>query len=345
MDTLALSGKTNFALTTDALAFMQAAYSAFEKLAALGGDNYVVSGCTESGTSVTSGWMVLNGKLMPFNGGTVQTNVQIIQTTAPIKVGSTTREETTYHAEFGTSSDTANNVAYADIARLTALSNVLSANQINKGFFRVRGALDTDVNLNDLNTQEEAGIYYPASIYETPLLSMNYPLDETYGSLIVTPTVSNGTAQIFITQWKKPRVFVRCRWGEWTKWSELAPLSDVYTKEEVEEKTSHLLNVLGVVAANYDGRIYHQKSPKGLEFSCDYLDSGKYLVTHNIGNRNYIPIIHTGYFNRNSEDDAAVWSSGDIGYVTPMENKIAIKFSSHLPFWVVFIGLDSNDIY
>lgn len=117
MNKLTLSGATDFALTTDALAFMQEAYASLERLAGLGGDNYILSGCVVTGTSVSSGWMVLKGQLIYFTGGTIQTNVRIVETIQSITVDIAAREQKTYHAEFGTSSNPALNVAWTSIGR------------------------------------------------------------------------------------------------------------------------------------------------------------------------------------------------------------------------------------
>ncbi len=115
MNKLVLQNKRDFALTTDALAFMQDAYEAFEKFGYLGGDNYIVSGCLVTGSSVAAGYMFLKGKLMPFVGGTITTNVQIIPTTSTITVDNGTRDQTSYRAEFGTSATPENNILWSDI--------------------------------------------------------------------------------------------------------------------------------------------------------------------------------------------------------------------------------------
>ncbi len=147
MDKLTLQGATDFALTTDALAFMQSAYEALEKLGALGGDNYIVSGCEVSGSSVTSGWIFLKGKLMPFTGGTIQTYVRIIKTISAVNVDIASREQTTYHAEFGTSANPDDNVAWADIKRPAKLVDVYSRPEVN-ALFNIMKVNVTDFSSN-----------------------------------------------------------------------------------------------------------------------------------------------------------------------------------------------------
>ncbi len=151
MDKITLQGATDFALTTDALAFMQASYEALEKLGALGGDNYIISGCENNGVSVTSGWIFLKGKLMPFTGGTIQTNVRIIKTISAVNVDIASREQTTYHAEFGTSANPDDNVAWADIKRFPPLTNVNSKDEINSLVNNVTHLMVTEFTSDDIS--------------------------------------------------------------------------------------------------------------------------------------------------------------------------------------------------
>lgn len=124
MNKIVLENTRDVPLTTDLLAFMQASYSALEKLAAIGGDNFIVSGCTVSGSTVASGWMVLKGKLVPFTGGSIQTNVRIITTENVYPVGAGSETEIVYTAEFGTSANAEDNVAWSSITRGKVNSNI-----------------------------------------------------------------------------------------------------------------------------------------------------------------------------------------------------------------------------
>lgn len=76
-----------FPLESDAtLGFMQTAYSeAVRALAQLAGDDLVVvSGCIESGSVMSDGWILLDGDLVFFEGGTISANF-IIQEVATQK--------------------------------------------------------------------------------------------------------------------------------------------------------------------------------------------------------------------------------------------------------------------
>lgn len=72
-----------FPLESDAtLGFMQADYqNSINGLAGLaGGNKVIVSGCIDSGVSVSPGWVIINGELMKFAGGTKQANVVVTET-------------------------------------------------------------------------------------------------------------------------------------------------------------------------------------------------------------------------------------------------------------------------
>lgn len=115
MNTLKLENQRNFPLTTDALKFMQDAYASLEQLALLAGTHAIISGCTVTGQSASDGVVVIHGKLMPMRGGTIQSNVRIVTTTGTVQVGTGVREQTTYHAEFGTSVNPSEMVAWSQL--------------------------------------------------------------------------------------------------------------------------------------------------------------------------------------------------------------------------------------
>lgn len=170
MDKITLQGATDFALTTDALAFMQSAYEALERIAGIGGENYIVSGCTVSGSTATSGWMFLKGKLMPFQGGSIQTNVRIIEEVNTVNVDVASRQQTTYRAEFGTSADSTKNVSWADIQRPAKLVDVFSKTEVyDAQRLQDNGIMLAAQNLSDLADKATArtnlDVYPKSSVY------------------------------------------------------------------------------------------------------------------------------------------------------------------------------------
>ena len=149
---------SDFALTTDALAFMQTAYEMLEKIAALGGDNYILSGCEVTGSSVSAGYMVLDGKVMPFNAGTIQTNVRIISTYTLITVDTATRGQWVYHAEFGTSANPAENVLWTELNN-NRLNNI-KASSVAKpvvaelGTWNMNSVSSKEIEIPDLSSDK-----------------------------------------------------------------------------------------------------------------------------------------------------------------------------------------------
>jgi microcystin-dependent protein len=70
-----------YPLTQDTANYLQTAYT--EALGAIGltfGNKVIVSGCTISGSNISDGWIVINGEVIKFVGGTVNTKVKITET-------------------------------------------------------------------------------------------------------------------------------------------------------------------------------------------------------------------------------------------------------------------------
>ncbi|KIO75941.1 hypothetical protein TH53_17930 [Pedobacter lusitanus] len=112
-----------FPLETDTLNFMQASYTSLQSVTALGGSNYILSGCTVSGSTVTDGYVVLNGELLPFRGGLVQTNIVIREDKQqrPFENGQTKDVFFTRYAQFGTGTGAIN---WGTLPRLMDLQTV-----------------------------------------------------------------------------------------------------------------------------------------------------------------------------------------------------------------------------
>ncbi len=126
MDKITLPA-SDFALTATALSFLQDSWAYLENIAKIAGDNVLISGGAVSSGVAASGIIYLNGSLMPFKGGTVQDNVRIVETTETITVDTGTRDQVTYYAEFGTSTDDDLNVAWDDITQIPSIKTILSS--------------------------------------------------------------------------------------------------------------------------------------------------------------------------------------------------------------------------
>lgn len=181
MNTVNLNDKRDFPLSTNALKFMQDAYAQLEQLAKLGGDNFILSGCTVTGISASAGWVVIGGKLMPFLSNTIQTTVRVVSDTQIKTVGSGTREETTVWAEFGTSANPAENIPWA----------TLDANRIaNKRLV----TLDEATKLIDLDTKAQLDAKFATSEVAMSVMT-GYTLPDA--SYYLTLLVNNKTVTVF----------------------------------------------------------------------------------------------------------------------------------------------------
>ena len=69
-----------FPLETNTLSFLQSAYGQLSGLAGLGGQSYILNGCTVAGGNVTDGTVVIDGEVLPFVGGPKLARVIIEET-------------------------------------------------------------------------------------------------------------------------------------------------------------------------------------------------------------------------------------------------------------------------
>ena len=74
------TAKSSFPPSTYMLDFLQNQSFMAGNMAQLGGQNYILSGCTETGTSVSAGLIVINGEILPFEAGTKKEKITIQET-------------------------------------------------------------------------------------------------------------------------------------------------------------------------------------------------------------------------------------------------------------------------
>lgn len=68
-----------FPLDQDVLGFMQNTIAVAAKSALLGGTTYVLTGCVQTGSDVTDGYVVIGGEILPFVGGVASAKVIIVE--------------------------------------------------------------------------------------------------------------------------------------------------------------------------------------------------------------------------------------------------------------------------
>lgn len=66
--------------SVETFSWLQGMLQQLEQVSGLGGYNYILSGCNEVGGTVTDGWVVINGEILPFTGGPPQLNVIVVDT-------------------------------------------------------------------------------------------------------------------------------------------------------------------------------------------------------------------------------------------------------------------------
>ncbi|MDO5970614.1 hypothetical protein Q4Q35_12425 [Flavivirga aquimarina] len=80
MDKINFAQQDSFPFTIKSADFMQNTMQLLSKMIALGGDNYVLSGCEEdNANNVTDGYVVIAGELIPFKGGLKTDKIVIIE--------------------------------------------------------------------------------------------------------------------------------------------------------------------------------------------------------------------------------------------------------------------------
>lgn len=68
-----------FPMSTRILDELQTAFSIFNALGAIAGDKTIISGCVTTGSIVSPGVVCIDGEVLEFKGGTVQTKIKVIE--------------------------------------------------------------------------------------------------------------------------------------------------------------------------------------------------------------------------------------------------------------------------
>ena len=81
MNKLNLTHEAGYHFDVNFLAFMQNAYSLFNHFGHLAGNKAIISGCEETGNTISPGTVYINGELFPFEGGAKDSTVFIKELT------------------------------------------------------------------------------------------------------------------------------------------------------------------------------------------------------------------------------------------------------------------------
>jgi hypothetical protein len=78
MNSIDLLKYKQFPMSVETLAFMQDMLVLTARLASVGGSTYILDGCVEQGSNVSAGVLVVNGEILPFEGG-IKSETVVIQ--------------------------------------------------------------------------------------------------------------------------------------------------------------------------------------------------------------------------------------------------------------------------
>lgn len=114
-----------FPLETDNLDWMQSAYDIFNALGYIAGDKTIISGCVETGGSVSNGIVFLNGEVFKFVGGVKQATVRILEneTTKVFENGNTNVVHKERYVTFATGTGSIN---WSDFQSINSIKNIQS---------------------------------------------------------------------------------------------------------------------------------------------------------------------------------------------------------------------------
>ena len=93
-----------YPLSIQAMKFVLDMIHSVGLLTLIGGKNYILSGCEKTGNTVSDGWIVFNGELLPFKGGAVASTIAVIEEREDVNANGMTFEGARIrrYAQFGT---------------------------------------------------------------------------------------------------------------------------------------------------------------------------------------------------------------------------------------------------
>lgn len=132
MNILNFNYKIGWPFSADTMEFVQNQLLQLQQLSLIGGNLFIISGCNVVGGNVSDGWVVINGEVLPFMGGAVQTSVIVVDT--PTGRGFQDLSVRNYyhvrHATFGTSTT---QFTWADFERNNPTNGLIKRVRIAEG--------------------------------------------------------------------------------------------------------------------------------------------------------------------------------------------------------------------
>ena len=137
-------GRTKYPMSTAGFDFIQnqvlTVHDAVANIAGAG--LLIISGCQDAGNAVTAGQVCINNEILPFNGGTKQSTVRIVERSESIVADYVTylNAKIIRYVEFGSNVNNENTFNYADFVRLKTNAQ-LNAEKANKDEVMPKGTI------------------------------------------------------------------------------------------------------------------------------------------------------------------------------------------------------------
>ena len=132
-----------FPVKAERLQELQTAYSIFNQFGNLAGNLTILSGCVVTGVTVSSGYVVINSEVLPFQGGTLASDVIIIQneSSKEFKNGEVKVVHYERIAVFGTSEDSFSWANFKRIDPIVSLMTRLEVVEKKAAVFQAGGGM------------------------------------------------------------------------------------------------------------------------------------------------------------------------------------------------------------
>lgn len=120
---------TEFPVSAETYSFMQDMIRMVGRLASIAGNNVILSGCNESGLTISAGYVIIDGEILPFVGGTKTTYVIIDESKTGVQVYDTSYEGlyTSRNVKFGTGTGQVEWASFKRVSDILALASSLSS--------------------------------------------------------------------------------------------------------------------------------------------------------------------------------------------------------------------------
>lgn len=167
MNHVNINQPNGFPEETNTFDFLQTAYAIFNKLGAIVGNKGIVEGCTVTGNTVSNGVIYLNGELIEFRGGSLQSQIVIKEDVTEVEFEDKVIRPAYYtrYATFGTGTTAINWSEFKSVDNLIALIARISKIE-DIDLLNLQGQINTinEIDIVSLQTQINALNAVPVGI-------------------------------------------------------------------------------------------------------------------------------------------------------------------------------------